>query len=411
MRKEKYCLKGKLCINRQDMVLMDKERRERNVSNSGENIYQRKDGRWEGRYRVTDVGGEKKTKYRSVYGSSYHDVKERLLQAIIRQRLGADAPAPPMTVAQVTEAWMSYTRLKVRKATYAKYDSIVNLHILPQLGNCEIGTLELVKVQNYVSSLLKKGRTDHKGGLSEKTAKDILVILKSIFKYADSCGIKTGCRIDSINIHCQVKEVQVLSGEEQVKLSRYLLQGEDLSKTGIYLALYTGIRIGELAALQWGDIELAQKVLHIRRSLQRIQDVTGSSHKTLLVEGQPKTRSSVRDIPLTDGLVQLLAKRLEQVSENVPVVSRAYVMTGELHPMEPRTIQNRFKNCLTECGIADTKFHALRHSFASKCAEAGFDAKSLSEVLGHATVSMTLNRYVHSSLQQKRNQMERAMGG
>jgi integrase len=373
---------------------------------TGENIYRRKDGRWEGRYKVDTEDG--KSKYRSVYGSSHQDTKEKLLQAIIRLRTGEEKTYIPATVEKVAMAWLEYASLKTRRATYGKYKSNIQLYILPILGEYEIGSLELIQIQNYVSNLLKNGRKDHKGGLSEKTVKDILVLLKDIFKYAEQCDIKVGCRIDSISVHCQTKDIKVLSPEAEKILAKYLLQGEDSCKMGIYLTLQTGIRIGELSALRWSDIDLQQKILHVRRSLSRIREITPSGKKTLLLEGPPKTPSSVRDIPLTHETTKLLEGHFMMVAKTEPAASRAYLMTGTKEPMESRTIQNHFKECLRECGISDINFHAIRHTFASRCAEAGFDAKSLSEILGHSTVSITLNRYVHSSLQQKRINMENA---
>jgi integrase len=375
------------------------------VPRTGESIYKRKDGRWEGRYKVVTDDG--KSKYRSVYGSSHHDAKEKLLQAIIRTRTGTEKPNIPVTVEQVALAWLEYESLKTRRATYGKYKSNIQLYILPLLGEHEIGSLELIQIQNYVSHLLKNGRKDHKGGLSEKTVKDILVLLKDIFKYAEQCDIKVGCRIDSISVHCQTKDIKVLSPEEEEILSNYLLQGEDSCKMGIYLTLQTGIRIGELSALRWSDIDLQQKILHVRRSLSRIREADSLGKKTQLLEGPPKTQSSVRDIPLTNEMTKLLEEHFMMVVKTEPIASRAYLMTGKKEPMESRTIQNHFKACLRDCGIADINYHALRHTFASKCAQAGFDAKTLSEILGHSTVSITLNRYVHSSLQQKRINMEK----
>jgi integrase len=372
---------------------------------TGENIYKRKDGRWEGRYKVTNEDG--KSKYRSIYGSSHKDVKDKLLQAIISLHTGEEKSYIPATVGQVAMAWLEYSGLKIRRSTYGKYKSNIQLYVLPILGEYEMGSLELMQIQNYVSHLLKNGRKDHKGGLSEKTVKDVLVLLKDIFKYAEQCNIKVGCRIDSISVHCQVKDIKVLSPEEEEILSKYLLQGADSCKMGIFLSLQTGIRIGELSALRWSDIDLQQKILHVRRSLSRIIKDDASNKKTQLLEGPPKSQSSVRDIPLTYEMTKLLEALFIKVVEEEPGASCAYLMTGKKEPMESRTIQNRFKACLRDCGISDINYHALRHTFASKCAQAGFDPKSLSEILGHSTVSITLNRYVHSTLQQKRINMEK----
>ena len=167
----------------------------------------------------------------------------------------------------------------------------------------------------------------------------------------------------------------------------------DLCKFGVMLSLYTGIRIGELCALQWVNLCLDSSTLKVRKTLQRIQDLsTGAETRTKVIITDPKSQCSVRNIPMPAFMVELAGR-----FEAEPM---AYVLSGaESRYIEPRIMQERFKQYVAEAGIADANFHATRHTFATRCVEVGFDIKSLSEILGHANVNITLNRYVHSSFE------------
>ena len=174
----------------------------------------------------------------------------------------------------------------------------------------------------------------------------------------------------------------------------------DRYKFGVLLSLYTGIRIGELCALQWEDFCISQSTLRIRKTMQCIQDLgNGSISKTKIVITEPKSQCSVRDIPLPSFIIDIA----------IPFISnsKSYILTGNDRYIEPRTMQNRFKRYVKESGIDDANFHALRHTFATRCVEVGFEIKSLSEVLGHANVNITLNRYVHSSFELKHSNMNK----
>ena len=195
--------------------------------------------------------------------------------------------------------------------------------------------------------------------------------------------------------------MRVLSLEEQQKLTLVLLDDTDLIKFGVLLSLYTGIRIGELCALKWGNLSIAAGVLSVRETMQRIKDTSNHSiSKTKIVISEPKSKCSVRDIPLPEFIISI-AKGFQSNNSS-------YVLTGEKNRyVEPRTMQNRFKSLLRESQIPDANYHALRHTFATRCIEVGFELKTLSEILGHSNVNITLNRYVHSSLDLKKENMSK----
>ena len=163
------------------------------------------------------------------------------------------------------------------------------------------------------------------------------------------------------------------------------------------LAMSTGIRIGELCALQWKDVDLEKRILTVSKTMQRIQCVTGTA-KTKLIVTAPKSESSKRKIPLPEGVISMLQKFKQN--------DKKYVLSGTENPVEPRTMQYRFQRILKNVKLPSIHFHALRHMFASNCVKLGFDIKTLSELLGHSSVEITLNRYVHSSFKQKQKCME-----
>lgn len=195
--------------------------------------------------------------------------------------------------------------------------------------------------------------------------------------------------------------MRVLSVKEQDALVRVLLDEMDLFKFGVLLSLYTGIRIGELCALQWEDIDIPSSILKVRKTMQRIQETArGASRKTKVIITEPKSKCSLREIPLPSFLVAFAIRFKSQ--------AETYVLSaGKNKYIEPRTMQNHFKKYIRLAGIDSANYHALRHTFATRCVELGFEIKTLSEILGHANVNITLNRYVHSSLKLKYDNMNK----
>ena len=167
---------------------------------------------------------------------------------------------------------------------------------------------------------------------------------------------------------------------------------------GVALSMSTGIRIGELCGLQWQDIDLEKRILTVRKTVQRIQCKNGL-RKTKLIITDPKSESSMRSIPLTESIVEFLKEFKGEDNK--------FVLSGKNKPLEPRTMQYRFAKILKNVNLPSVHYHSLRHVFASTCIKLGFDVKTVSELLGHSSVEITLNRYVHSSFDQKREYMER----
>lgn len=371
------------------------------MSKKGENIYKRKDGRWEGRYiRLYDENG--KAKYGYVYGKNYSDVKQRLLEKKAYSGSQADMASKCSALySEVLDAWLQSTRINIKESTYARYSHLIDTHIRSQLGKYQISKISTQLIEGFIENLLSCGRVDNNGGLSAKTVTDILTIVKSTIDYARYNNLVVSCNLSKLTIKKKDKEMRVLCQSEQDALIRVLIADMDLYKFGVLLSLYTGIRIGELCALQWEDLSITNSTLKVRKTMQRIQETNiGASSKTKIIITEPKSDCSIRDIPLPSFLVEIARQFRDH--------PKAYILSGERGKyIEPRTMQNRFKTYVKESGISDANFHSLRHTFATRCVEVGFELKSLSEVLGHSNVNITLNRYVNSSFELKYSNMNK----
>ena len=362
------------------------------MSRRGENIYKRRDGRWEGRYiREYDFAGKARLGY--VYGRTYREVKEKLCAVKAAPSSGRSAGK---TFSSYCEEWLTLRRSCIRESTYVKYYGIVCNHLKPAMGKLPLQCINTLLLEEFSYKLLKEKK------LSVKTVKDILIVLQSVLQYiSKQTG---GCLSDVEVIYPKEskKEIRVLSPEEQARLIAYLTADIDSVKFGILLALLTGMRIGEVCALRWGEICLEPGEIRVTATLQRLQiPGTFGERKTRVVVGDAKSYASCRKIPLTGAALQLC--RNMQVGN-----PDAFVLTGRPDRyMEPRALQYRLRKYTQGCGLSDVHFHSLRHTFSTRCVEVGFEIKSLSEILGHASAKITLDRYVHSSMELKRKNMQK----
>ena len=363
------------------------------MSRKGENIYKRKDGRWEGRYKKGIVAG-RKTIYGSCYGKSYNEVKEKLnkckLQALTGSKNTKSTNLRPFAL--FCDEWLAINKNTIKESTIVKYTVALNNHIKPYFGDYSPTMITTEMTAGFVDHLMTTKN------LSAKTAKDIAVILKSVLKYISKhYGVEL---IDVIMPKYTAKEIRILSKEEQRVLYEYLVENIDNFKFGVLLALMTGLRVGEVCALRVSDVSLTERVVTVRETMQRIKNLNGDSAKTKIVLTAPKSGTSFRVVPLTNTAYELCREKIINVAPN------AFLLTGsETKCIEPRTLQDKIKNYGKACGIEDMHFHVLRHTFATRCVEVGFEIKSLSEVLGHSSPRITLERYVHSSIEFKKQNM------
>ena len=291
-------------------------------------------------------------------------------------------------ISQIADLWKEEKRQFVKKSTFAAYSLIVETHLQPAFGNLTAVTEN--DVQDFVLQKLN-------GGLSQKTIKDMLIVLRMILKFGAKKNYCVYAPIDVIfPTDRERQELEVLSIANQKKIMRFVEENFTFRNLGIFICLSTGIRIGEICALTWDDIDTENGVIHIRKTIQRIYVKENGIKKTELLIDTPKTATSMRDIPMIKDLYEIL-KPLKKVVNN-----DYFVLTNEATPTEPRTYRNYYKKLLDKLGIPPIKFHGLRHSFATRCIESKCDYKTVSVILGHSNISTTLNLYVHPNYEQKK---------
>ena len=303
------------------------------------------------------------------------------------------------TIREIAEAWKEYKRPYVKQSTMAAYVLILENHVLPEFGDND--SLHEHDVQAFV---LKK--IEH--GLSAKSVKDILIVLKMVMKF----GVKNEWMNHSewdikFPVNSQPKELEVLSVANHKKILDYVQHNFTFMSLGIYISLSTGLRIGEICALKWSDINVADGKITVQRTIERIYMVEGEKKHTQLVINTPKTVNSCREIPISKELLAMVKPMKKVVNADF------YVLTNEDKPTEPRTYRNYYNRLMEKLDIPKLKYHGLRHSFATRCIEAGCDYKTVSVLLGHSNISTTLNLYVHPNMEQKKrciNKMLKSLG-
>lgn len=372
------------------------------MARHGENIRQRTDGRWEGRYKMFDEN-KRRYVYRSVYGGTYEIVKEKLF----RSKFGPDTAAREnqaqtekryterearscvtILFSQAAQEWLADIADKRKHSTYVKYETVYRIHLAGIIGSCQLSNTAASEMQAKIFDHLSEL------ALSESLQKSICGIANQILVFANRRYSVVVPTLEKPGIKQKYQPIKTFSKAEQAQLLSGIYSELNPFKIGLLLCLYTGLRLGELCALKWTDLDHKNMSLTVNRTVQRIAAPDGVT-KTTLLESAPKSESSKRTIPLTPKVMELLA----QLNQNCP-----YVFGGD-KPLEPRTMQYRFKKLLKETDVDDRNFHILRHTFATNCIENGMDVKALSEILGHSDVKITLNRYVHPTMESKRKQL------
>ena len=367
----------------------------------GENIWKRKDGRWEARY-IKGRTVEGRAIYGSVYAKTYKEVKHKR-EAILSAPQKSSLDDSAITLTTVVHEFLTEKKLKVKISTYTRYVESSEWYIIPFLGNIPISGLSQENIDQFSSHLQLKGKKNGQA-LSSKTVKDVLAILRQVVTYAKKKKYILSPNF-IIEIPKQAKHsIQIFSHKEQNKLEVISISQEDPLKYGIYLSLYTGLRIGELCALRWEDLDLDRAILSVNHTVLRIRDYSeGTGKKTKLIISTPKTDSSLRQIPLPDSINQhLMLIKLNSAAPDI-----AFFLTGTSKLIEPRNYYEKYKKYLKAADLEGYNFHALRHTFATRCIEKGIDPKALSELLGHSSVQITLDRYVHPTMDTKRDCLEK----
>ncbi|NDV97331.1 site-specific integrase [Dysgonomonas sp. 521] len=291
-------------------------------------------------------------------------------------------------VSKVIDLWKNDKKQYVKKSSYSAYMLLIENHLLPSFGSRF--SVQESDVQEFVFKKLEEG-------LSQKTIKDILIVLKMILKFGVKNKLLEYQQFDiQFPTEREKSEIEVLSKNNQKKIMNYVQEHFTFKNLGIYICLSAGIRIGEICALTWDDIDTETGIINIRKTIQRIYVIEDNDRRTELILDSPKTKNSIRDIPMSRDLLKML-KPIKKV-----VNSSFYLLTNDFKPTEPRTYRNYYKKLMKELDMPELKFHGLRHSFATRCIESKCDYKTVSVILGHSNISTTLNLYVHPNMEQKK---------
>lgn len=349
-----------------------------------ETITKRKDGRYMGRFIIgRDSNG--KSQYQYVYGETYDEAEKKLMigKAIESEYLSGRS----VSVKQAYTEWLHATANRVKESSLANYKQKFEKHILPVFGEMLCSELTADAINTFICNKLTSG-------LSAGFVRDIFTVFKTMLKFAQEehdfklslknialpkVYKKTGCAIDR---------------NDQKALVGYLKENINTTSFGIMISLFMGVRIGELCGLQWSDVDFENKTLRINRTVQRISAAEGN-RKTKVIISTPKSQSSRRVISIPDCLMPYF----EMFRAN------GYILSGTEKVVEPRTMQYRYKKVLAAAKVSAHNYHKLRHTFATNCIGSGFDAKTLSNVLGHSNITLTLTRYVHPDITRERRLM------
>lgn len=306
-----------------------------------------------------------------------------------------------MYLSDVFEMWLYEQRVSIKQSTHSNYKSKLKLYLIPLFGNLNIYNLNIKEI-NQIWKQWVRGKGSK---LSDKYIHDIITVFKAVLKYTSvqfNISIKTE---ELFSVSIEKREITVFSEYEQRTLLNLLLKKCEPTSLGIIMCMYTGMRLGEICALKWGDIHINDEYIDVNKTLYRTQNINsisvhGKIPKTIIVIDKPKTNSSIRKIPVCNYLNKLLFDTGTHSESN-------YFLTDSGKYIEPRAYQYIFKKLLIEAGITPAKFHTIRHTFATNCINAGCDVKSLSEILGHSSVKITLERYVHPSMKTRKMQLDK----
>ena len=295
-------------------------------------------------------------------------------------------------LSEIVALWKEDKKQYVKRSTFAAYTLLIENHILPLFG--ETTLVEEQDVQTFVFRKLNEG-------LSHKTIKDILIVLKMILRFGVKNQMMEYRQIDiKFPTERDNHSIDILSRSHQKQIMEYIQSHFTFKNLGIYICLSAGMRIGEICALTWDDLDVENGIIHVQKTIQRIYIVGESRKHTEVILDTPKTKNSIREIPMTKDLLKML-RPIKKI-----VNGCFYVLTNEPTPTEPRTYRNYYKQFMQSLGLPSMKFHGLRHSFATRCIESKCDYKTVSVLLGHSNISTTLNLYVHPNLEQKKKCME-----
>ena len=289
------------------------------------------------------------------------------------------------------DEWLAFKKNLVKESSFLNYKFTINKHLKKDFANMNIEEIKTFDFNKYIDNL--------KTRFSSKTIRDTFTILKSILRFAER-KYDIDFKLDLVSIPTNYKkEIEVFTDKERVKLQEYLWESKKIKEIGVYICLFTGMRIGEICALKWSDIDFENKLIDINQTVQRVYF---GNEKSKVIISSPKSKTSVRKIPISKTLYLKLKQLKNLYSKD------SFIITGkEKKFTEPMAYRYTYRKVLKKTKVQYRKFHCLRHTFATRCIHVGMDVKSLSEILGHASINITLSTYVHSSYEVKKKYIDK----
>lgn len=352
----------------------------------GENIYLRKDGRWEGRYSKGRKNNGK-IRYGYVYGKTYTEVRQKMFPLRIHyMTVQQTHGVATETFEEWASYWLSYVQQQVKPSTFSSYYYKIYKYVLPTIKSIPLNELSAEQGKEILEELGKK--------LASSTVHVIFRILNKCLNHAKKCGKILSNPFSSIQLpKVKKKKIEALTRREQKRLMNVALNEKKGRGLPILLSLHSGMRIGEISALRWSDIDFESSLIHVSHTYQRI-GISHGERKTQLNFASSKTESSVRVIPISRTLKKLLLKHKRKSTSQ-------FVFSHCGKPCEPRLLTYYFHKIRAKADLAHIHFHQLRHTFATRCLESKGDISSVSALLGHASTQMTLDTYVNALLEQR----------
>ncbi len=366
------------------------------MAKKGENIHKRKDGRWEGRY-IKGRSDSGKPVWGYLYGHAYSEVKAELIR---KKALSGycQISGSSMSFSVLAELWLNSFCQSIKESTLTHYKYTLHRYLLPVLGHLQVSSLDAPLLERLVLKIMVPDDGSHKP-LGTSCAQECLGMVRRICRYAVHLHLMPPVELNIRLPQRQKTASKPLNKAEQARLKAFLLAAPSSRKAGVLLQMELGLRIGEICGLKWGDFDLDRSMLTVRRTVCRV--CSGNGHTKLVVQS-PKTRSSMRELPLSKSLTKLLRNLRGTANDAVWFLSGS-----ETRPVEPRCYRKSIHSYLKQAALRTVHPHLLRHTFATTCLQAGCDIKTLSELLGHSSAAITLQCYVHSDLEQKRKALER----
>lgn len=366
--------------------LIRRQIRRNETMRKGENIYLRKDGRWEGRYpKGRKING--RLKYGYIYGKSYTEVRQKLYPLKIQyQSLQQVKGVSADTFEEWTIEWLNEVQEEVKPSTFASYYYKISKYILPVIKDVPLNEISIENGKLLLHSLQKK--------LARSTIQVVFRILNKCLNYAKKCGKLVANPLSELQLpKSKRRKVRALTVAEQKRMMQVAFQEKKGRGIPTLLSLHSGMRIGEIAALKWSDVDFDADLIQVHHTYQRVGTIE-MKKKTQLVFADSKTEASVRVIPLSPTLKKLLKEHQKQ--------SRGcFVFSTNGQPCEPRLLTYHFHKIREKAHLSEIHFHQLRHTFATRCLEVKKDIPAVSALLGHASTQMTLDTYVDAMLEQR----------